>query len=90
MGSLELTADELKDILRTVAGEGDDGALDGNIMDSGFADLGYDSLALLETGSRIERQYGITLEDSAVTDAETPRALLEVVNDLLSSRAPAS
>lgn len=83
----ELTLDELKAILRSAAGEGAAGALDGDILDTGFADLGYNSLALLETGGRIERHYGITLADSTLAEAETPRLLLDIVNNLLSGAA---
>ncbi|MBR7678953.1 acyl carrier protein, partial [Streptomyces daliensis] len=69
---------DLRRILREGAGETVD--LDGDILDTGFEELGYESLALLETGGRIEREYGITLDDAALTDAVTPRALIEVVN----------
>jgi act minimal PKS acyl carrier protein len=54
-----------------------------------FADLGYDSLALLETGGRIEREHGIELADSTITDAETPRALIACVNEQLGAAAVA-
>ena len=86
--SEKITLDELKAILRAAAGEGE-GALDGDILDTGFLDMGYDSLALLETAGRIERRYGITLADSTLGEAQTPRLLLDVVNQLLSSSAAA-
>ncbi|GAB2786435.1 acyl carrier protein [Streptomyces daliensis] len=78
MSTKEFTLDDLRRILREGAGETVD--LDGDILDTGFEELGYESLALLETGGRIEREYGITLDDAALTDAVTPRALIEVVN----------
>ena len=49
------------------------------------ADRQIESLALLETGGRIEREFGIALYDSALTVARTPRALIDVVNAHLSS-----
>lgn len=76
----QFTLDDLKRILLEGAGASEDVDLDADILDVEFADLGYESLALLETGSRIEREYGITLDDSALTDARTPQALIEVVN----------
>jgi act minimal PKS acyl carrier protein len=82
---MELTIDDLKRILRESAGEEEGIDLDGDILDLTFEDLGYDSLALLETGSRIEREHGIELEDTAITVAETPRVLLTVVNEQLAA-----
>jgi minimal PKS acyl carrier protein len=57
--------------------------LNGDILDVQFEALGYESLALLETGSRIEREYGIALDEDLLTDADTPRALIAVVNEHL-------
>jgi act minimal PKS acyl carrier protein len=79
----ELTLDELKRILRDAAGEDEAAALDGDILDTAFGDLGYDSIALLEAGGRIERRYGVALEDTVFADAGTPRSLLATVNDRL-------
>lgn len=85
MAGTELTIDDLKRILREAAGEEEGIDLDGDILDVTFEDLGYDSLALLETGSRLEREHGIELEDTTITVAETPRALLAVVNEQLTA-----
>ena len=78
-----LTIDGLKEILRSAAGEDDGADLDGDILDVAFADLGYDSLALLETAARIARDFGVTLSDDDVDQIETPRALLDQVNAAL-------
>ncbi|MEU5977714.1 acyl carrier protein [Streptomyces sp. NPDC047315] len=78
--------DDLKRILRE--GAGATAELDGDILDASFDDLGYDSLALLETGSRIGREYGLEFEDTAFADVETPRDLVGVVNAQLSAPAP--
>lgn len=80
MATQQFTLGDLKRILLEGAGAGEDVDLNADILDSGFDELGYESLALLETGSRIEREYGIVLDDSTVTDAGTPRALIEAVN----------
>ncbi|GLW74448.1 actinorhodin polyketide synthase acyl carrier protein [Kitasatospora phosalacinea] len=50
------------------------------LMDTPFSAIGYDSLAMLETASRLEREYGVTLSDDDVNDAKTPRLLLQLVN----------
>jgi act minimal PKS acyl carrier protein len=80
MSATEFTLAALKRILFEGAGASEGVDLDGDILDVEFEALGYESLALLETGGRIEREFGITLDDSALTDARTPRALIDVVN----------
>ncbi|MCT2588460.1 acyl carrier protein [Streptomyces sp. N2-109] len=60
---------------------------DEKVLDTEFEALGYESLALLETGGRIEREYGISLDDEALSDMPTPRALIETVNAHLSAAA---
>lgn len=89
MKSQEFTVEDLKRILSEAAGGADRFKLTEDILDIGFEALGYESVALLETGSRIEREYGISLDDSALIDARTPRALLAVVNAGLADLAPA-
>ena len=85
MAQQELTLDDLTRILRTAAGEPADADLDGDILDLTFDLLGYDSVALLETASRIERQFGVTLDDTTLSGGETPRALLAAVNSQLAA-----
>jgi act minimal PKS acyl carrier protein len=83
MASHEFTLDDLKRILREGAGADEGVDLDGDIIDTDFESLGYESLAMLETGGRIEREFGVTLDDDTLTEARTPRALIESVNALL-------
>ena len=87
MSEQELTIDELKALLSTAAGVPEGIDLGGEILDTSFDELGYDSLALLETASRIEQNYRVQLADSLVTDAVTPRLLIAAVNGLLADRA---
>lgn len=77
-----ITLDDLTRLLRESAGEEEGIDLDGDILDTEFLDLGYDSLALLQVTGRIQREYGIELPDDAVADAETPRALLDLINQI--------
>jgi act minimal PKS acyl carrier protein len=81
----QLTVDDLKRILREAAGADEGVDLDGDILDVDFPALGYDSLAVLEAGSRIEREFGVRLNDDTLTGAATPRALIEAVNSVLVS-----
>lgn len=81
-----MTLEELTGLLRECAGEQEDVDLDGDVLDMELADLGYDSLALLQTIGRIERDYGVELPDT-VTEASTPRLLLEFVNSSLEKAA---
>ncbi|AYY12643.1 acyl carrier protein [Actinobacteria bacterium YIM 96077] len=76
----EFTIDDLRNILHEAAGENDAADVDVGTMDTEFVQLGYESLALLETNVRIERKFGIKLDDSTVFDSTTPRALIEAVN----------
>ncbi|MFC1402695.1 MULTISPECIES: acyl carrier protein [Streptacidiphilus] len=82
-----LTIDDLKEILRAAAGEDESVGLDGDIAETPFTDLGYDSLALLETAAVISRRYGVTLTDDLFDDIATPQALLDEVNSVLSAAA---
>lgn len=50
-----------------------------------FEDLGYDSLALLEAGGRIEREFGISLDDSVLTGSTTPRSFVDAVNGVITA-----
>ena len=85
MTANEFTLDDLRRMLRATAGE-EDASLDSDILDVGFDELGYDSLAMLETSRCIELECGIALADSTVTSAETPRALLAIVNGELAAK----
>jgi act minimal PKS acyl carrier protein len=76
-----LGIDDLRRILVACAGEDDTVDLSSDdILDTPFDELGYDSLALMETAARIEREYGVELPDEEVTEAGTPRALIDLAN----------
>jgi minimal PKS acyl carrier protein len=70
---------ELTRILRECAGVDEAVDLEGDILDMAFPELGYDSLALLQTIGVIQREFGIELDDSAA-GTETPREFLALVN----------
>ncbi|GAA2259310.1 acyl carrier protein [Streptomyces amakusaensis] len=81
----QLKLSELTALLRECAGEQEDVDLEGDVLDIPFASLGYDSLAMLQTTGRIERDYEVVL-DEATDVAGTPREYLEAVNRALSAR----
>ncbi|MFJ8150363.1 phosphopantetheine-binding protein [Streptomyces sp. NPDC096094] len=84
MASTQFTLDDLRRILLEAAGADENVDLAGDIQDTTFEVLGYESIALLETGGRIEREYGIVLDDDDLGDDLTPRDLLDIVNAQLS------
>ncbi|MEV8309150.1 acyl carrier protein [Streptomyces flavidovirens] len=82
--TIQFTLDDLRRILLEAAGAEESVDLGGDILETRFEVLGYESLALLETGSRIEREYGIVLDDDDLGDEITPGDLIDVVNAQLS------
>jgi act minimal PKS acyl carrier protein len=78
---------ELIELLRECAGEDEYVDLNGDIQDTPFPELGYDSLALLQLAAVIQRQYGIELDDEALS-AETPAEFLSLANGQLRASIP--
>nr|AAA67435.1 acyl carrier protein with serine active site bp 2762-2764 [Kibdelosporangium aridum] len=81
---MEFTVKDLRPILHEAAGADEGIDLDVSTLDTEFVELGYESIALLETGGRIEREFGIKLDDETMTDSATPRALIDAVNARIS------
>ena len=76
---------ELVRLLRECAGQEEGIDLDGDILDTEFGDLGYDSLAMMETTGRVERDYALVLDEEELDEAYTPRRYLDMVNQALSA-----
>lgn len=85
----ELTVDDLIQIMRECAGEDEAVDLGGKIADADFDDLGYDSLALMETLSRVERRFSISLPEENLEEIRTPEAFVTFVNERL-GRSPSA
>lgn len=81
----QMQLEDLIAVLRECAGESEDADLTAAALDVSFTDLGYDSVAVLETTARIEREYGVVLDDEAVFEAETLRRYLALVNEALTA-----
>ena len=79
-GEMSFDLHDLRRILREGAGADEGVDLDGEILDVAFDDLGYDSIALMETAALISRETGRQIEDDDLTPSTTPRALLQLVN----------
>lgn len=75
-----LAPEDLRQILQQSAGVSDGIDIDGDIFDTDFQDLGYDSIAIMEVVARITSEYGLAVDDGAAMAAKTPRGLLELVN----------
>jgi minimal PKS acyl carrier protein len=87
MANRRLTMEEFQGIM--FAAVGGDGANFVSDSDQEFEDLGYDSLALLDAGGRIEREFGISLDDTMLTGSTTPRAFVDAVNNAIAAGAAA-
>jgi len=81
----QFTLDSLQDIMRECAGEDEAAQSFDQAPDEPFADLGYDSIALLETQSRINRDYGVEISEDDLADLTTPRELVEFLNSMLAA-----
>ncbi|GHK04157.1 acyl carrier protein [Streptomyces sp. NPDC003753] len=82
--SEQMRWEEFTAVVRECAGESESADLT-EAVDVSFTDLGYDSVALLEITARIEREYGIALDDEAVSEAKTPGQYLALVNEALAA-----
>lgn len=84
----ELTMHELIAILRECAGDAEEVDMEtADASDISFAELGYDSLALLQVAGAVKREYGVDLPDDDVIGVETPQSLLQLINTGLRKQA---
>lgn len=81
----QMTLSALEEIMHRCAGDDESTDSFQQAPERVFADLGYDSLALLETQSVIRREYGVDLSEQALGAAETPQQLVDLVNRWLSA-----
>ncbi|MEU1821016.1 MULTISPECIES: acyl carrier protein [Streptomyces] len=84
------TIDELIRIMRECAGEDEAGDLTPDVADQDFDLLGYDSLALMATASRVEREHGLRLPEEEMAEIRTPAAFVALVNEELRRTARAA
>ena len=79
------TLDDMRRIMGGCAGVPDSVDLGDDIGEVSFAELGYDSLAVLEMAARIQQQLGIRVPDDAVDEMKTPQAAVDYVNRRLAA-----
>lgn len=79
-----MTIDDFRRILIACAGE-TDAVANGDFSDIPFEELGYDSLALLESAARIEHEFGVKVPEERIHDLLTPREVLDLVNSVLAA-----
>ncbi|MGW0121052.1 acyl carrier protein [Streptomyces sp. NPDC003327] len=79
----QITIADLQTIMTQCAGEDEEALSLEEAPDRAFEELGYDSLALLETYSRLERDFGVELCEDELGDIHTARQLVDFVNSLL-------
>jgi act minimal PKS acyl carrier protein len=75
-----MSMDDLRGILVACAGDDAD-MLDGDISSVPFDELGYDSLALIETAAKLKLHHGVDIPDDELAEVRTPGELLDMVND---------
>lgn len=75
-----LTLEDLKQVLRT-CGTDESVDLDGDILDVDMAELGYDSLAVLEIAARLQQRSGRGIPEEVTAESMTLRQLLGYINN---------
>ncbi|MGH4024650.1 MAG: acyl carrier protein [Pseudonocardiaceae bacterium] len=76
----KFTVDHLQELFSAALGIDAAAALHGDVLDRPFAELGYDSLALLELCGHVQRTFGVPMPDEAPQHMPTPRAALDYIN----------
>ncbi|MGQ0774940.1 MAG: acyl carrier protein [Pseudonocardiales bacterium] len=76
----KITIHDVRRILVACAGDIGISELPGDVATLKFDDLGYDSLALMETAARLEQEYGAIIPEEQITEVQTPQELLDLVN----------
>jgi act minimal PKS acyl carrier protein len=74
---------DLRQALREAAGDDDNLELTPHALDTELVDLGYDSLAMLEVAAIVERRYGVKIPDDTVLAGNTPREVMDALNETL-------
>nr|CAM58800.1 BenC protein [Streptomyces sp. A2991200] len=83
-----LSVEKLLEIMRATQGESaDTSGLTEDVLDKPFTDLNVDSLAVLEVVTQIQDEFKLRIPDSAMEGMETPRQVLDYVNERLEEAA---
>ncbi|GIF07077.1 acyl carrier protein [Actinoplanes siamensis] len=83
-----ITIDDLTEIMRSSIGLDDDVELTGDRSEMDFADMGYDSLALIELASQLQHRFGVKIsDDEALERLRSPHTAVSYVNEQLAGQA---
>jgi acyl carrier protein len=75
------TIAELNTTIAKCLGHDAGGEVTEGSLDSEFAELGYDSLAVYELMTRLQDDVGIPISDDEIDELTTPRLVIEFVNE---------
>ncbi|GAA0740809.1 acyl carrier protein [Dactylosporangium roseum] len=82
-----VTVEDVRRILIACSGAPEVEVADADFADTSLEDLGYDSLALMESAATIEQEYGVRVSDETFAAAKTPRELTEIVESAAKAAA---
>lgn len=82
----EFTFSDLRRLIRECSGDTDSDTLDGDIQTIPFQDMGYDSLVMLETATKLNQEFGIMLPDDLVFELSTPQDFVDAVRQRQSAQ----
>jgi act minimal PKS acyl carrier protein len=83
--SKPMSIEDLRGILVACAGGEDVVTRPDDISEIPFDELGYDSLALIETAARLKLDHGVVISDDEITEVRSPGDLLELINDRIAA-----
>ena len=76
------TLTQLRDTMHETAGENDGVSFGGDIADTPFEELDFDSLAIMEIAARIKQEFGLVIPDTEIGNLKTPQVMVDFVNSL--------
>ncbi|WP_298181177.1 acyl carrier protein [Saccharomonospora sp.] len=85
----KFSIEDLNRLLASGATAGGDSEITDSSLAEEFTELGYDSLALLELVSKVEREYGLKLPEDALENMLTPRSTVDYISARLAEKEEA-
>ncbi|CAL9372431.1 phosphopantetheine-binding protein [Streptomyces cellulosae] len=79
------TLSEFKAVVDACFDGAEAAALEESVLDSEFADLGYDSLTVYEIVVRIQDEFSVRVPDEQLDELTTPGALIAYVDAQLAA-----
>lgn len=78
-----LTEDKMKAFLAAAMGDDDDINIEAADLDDSLANLGVDSLAIIDVSNKIEREFGIKFPEGSTADIDSMGEFLALSNKLI-------